>query len=231
MHRPFILASALLLALAPVVRADDAKKDDKKDEPPKNSVSIAISTKLKGAKSQTEAPQYQIVTCFAQWGFKVDSRVNTVWDSYFPKNSVTVAPVTTAGSKPAPGPKCAFNIEGTIEYTPHKVPFYNSTVEVICFVAAVNVTVKDANGKELKKISWQNLYGDNKDVGEDKVIAQSEERATRFLTVDIFNVKEIKDTVPQAKKAEFDQFLKAEQEQKDKNFDDYNKHKVPDEKK
>jgi hypothetical protein len=231
MHRSLMLVPALLLALG-AARADDGKRDDqKKDEPPKNTVGIAVATKSKGAKSQTEAPQYQIVTCFVQWGFKVDCRVNTAWDNFFPKESVTVAPVTTAGAKAPPRPKTAFTVEGTIEYVPHKVPFYNSTVEVICFVANVNVVVKDAAGKELKKIAWANLYGDNKDKGEDAVLQESEIRATRFLTVDIFHVKEIVDTIPKEKRAEFDKFLASEQEQRDKNFDDYTKHKVPDEKK
>jgi hypothetical protein len=222
-----LLAVVFSLTLgAAVVHADD--------KPAPSGVALALTTTVKGEPEKTQMPQYQIVTVLAtQWGFHVDSRVATLWDKFLPKDKVTVPAPAKDGApkdgekpaeKPAPAAPPAFTIEGTIQYVEHKVPFYGGTLPTICFASKVNVVVKDASGKELKKIAWADTYGNNAEVGEDRVLKTTEERATRFLTVDILSIQEIADAVPQDKKEEFKKFVASEKEFRDKNFDDYSKH-------
>ena len=134
------------------------------------------------------------------------------------------------GTGADPGP-AGFTVEGTIEYIQKENKFYDQALPVLQFVADVSVVVKDSAGKELKKIAWKNYYGNNKDVGEEAVLKESEERATRFLTVDLFSIKEIADQVPKEKREAFEKFLTKEKEQREKHFDDWEKHKTADEKK
>jgi hypothetical protein len=216
---------ALLLPL--VIVAATVRGEDKK--PAANTAVVAVTAKHKGALRQWQVPQYYLVTAFAQWGFKVESRVATAWDAKLPKDSVKVVVLpkdAKEGDKaPAAGP-AAFTVEGTIEYVKYEVKFYEKAVDLIAYYADVNVVVKDAQGKELKKIAWKNAFGNNTDVGEEAVVKESEARATRFLVADIFSIKEIADQVPQEKKAEFDKFVEKEKEQRDKNFDDFDKKKI-----
>jgi hypothetical protein len=215
----------------PLVLAAAAVRGDDKQPAAKNSVVVAVTSKYKGALRRNQVPQYCLAGVFAQWGFKVESRVQTGWDGSLPKDSVKVVVAAKPGDKvPDPGP-AAFTIEGTIEYILKENKFYDQALPVINFVADVNVVVKDANGKELKKIAWKNYYGNNKEAGEESILDESEKRATRFLTVDLFSIKEIADQVPQAKREEFEKFLTKEKEQREKHFDDWEKHKVADEKK
>ncbi|MEZ0227747.1 MAG: hypothetical protein ACAI25_03925 [Planctomycetota bacterium] len=218
----------LLPALVVVVAAAVVRADDK--QPAANTAVIGVTAKQKDKLRKWQVPQYCLVTTFAQWGFKVESRVSTAWDAKLPKDSIKVVVPAKEGDKAAPAGPAAFTIEGTIDYVKKDVKFYDNAVDVLVYVADVNVVVKDAAGKELKKISWQNYYGNNTDVGEEAVIKESEERATRFLTVDLFSIKEIVDQIPKEKKEDFEKFLAKEKEVREKNFDDYSKHKT-DEKK
>lgn len=228
---------ALLLPLVAlfVVASASVRGDDKQPAaaPAASSVVLGITAKHKDKLRPWQVPQYFLVTAFSQWGFAVESRVQTAWDAKFPKTVKVVLPAKAGDKAAAPGP-ATFSIEGTIEYIAKDVKFYDTPVDLINFVADVNVVVKDAQGKELKKISWKNYYGNNKEVGEEAVLKESEERATRFLTVDLFSIKEIADTIPKEKKEDFEKFLAKEKEQRDKHFDDFDTHVVkekPDEKK
>ncbi len=221
------LALLLPLVVLPVIiGAATVRGDDKQPAP--NTAVIAVTAKHKGALRRWQVPQYCLVSAFAQWGFKVESRVATAWDAKLDKNSIKVV-VPPKDAKPEdkapPAGPAAFTIEGTIEYVKHDVEFYGRAVDLINYVAEVNVVVKDGKGTELKKISWKNLYGNNTDVGEEAVLKESEERATRFLTVDLFSIKEIADQVPKEKKDDFEKFLAKEKEQREKHFDALEKHK------
>ncbi len=190
-------------------------------EPAPNSIVLSVTSKHKDVLRKGQVPQYSLAAIFAKWGFTVESRVQTAWDKSLPKDSVKVVLPPKEGEKAPPAAPAAFTIEGSIDYVAKDVKFFDKTLDLINYVAEVSVIVKDAKGRELKKIAWKNYYGASKEKGEESVLKESESRATRFLTVDLFQIKEIADQVPKDKKEEFEKFLAKEKEQRDKHFDDF----------
>ncbi len=193
------------------------------EAPAPHSVSMTVTTRHKDAARPNQLPQYGLASIFAKWGFKVESRVATKWDKALAKQTVKV-PALKEGEAPPPPDPAAFTIEGSIDLIPKQVQFYGKALDLICFVADVKIVVKDAKGKELKKIAWMDYCGRSKDAGEETVLVESETRAARFLAVDLFEIKEIAGQVAKEKQEEFAKFLAKEREQRDKLFDDYTKH-------
>lgn len=222
------LVLLLPLALAATVRADDKPAE----KPAPNVVSVAVTSRTpKGEPTKAQMAQYGVCDTLHAWGFQVQSKVTTAWDSFLTKGGITVvAPADPAkkddkkDEKKLPAP--AFTVEGSIQMKPHKVKFYGNDVDVICFSAKVEVVLKDSAGKELKKIAFDNLTGLNKDAGEAKVLEKAEMLATRFLMREVFQTKEIADQIPQARQAEFKKFLEDEEAFYKENFDPTEKHKI-----
>jgi len=226
MKRSLVLVPILAASFALSARADDKK----------NVISVAITAKKKGAPTTTQVPQYGLCDTLHHWGFSVQSRVPTQWDKFLAKGGVTVVPPEPEKKDDKkkddkkkdekPLEAATFTIEGTIDYVPKDNKFYDSSLPMILFVAEVQIVVKDASGKELKKIAWKDFSGDNSQKGEAAVLAEAEARVVRFLTVDIFSIKEIADLIPQEKKEEFGKFFTHEKEQRDRLFDAWENHEA-----
>jgi hypothetical protein len=216
-------AFAPLLVL--VVAAAFAVAQDNKAQAPAV-VSVSVTTNYKKTPRPKQVPQYGLCDTLAHWGLKVQSKVATQWDSFLKKAGVVVVEKPKDDKKDAPKlDPATLSIEGTIEISEHEVKFYDNKVDVICRTAKVDVVVKDAQGKELKKISWENLRGMNSDAGDEKVVADSEKYAVRFLCRDVLETKEVADLVPKDKQEDLAKFLKDEDAFYNDNFDDTNKHR------
>ncbi len=238
-----VLLPLVLLPL--VVGVASALADDK---PANNLVTVKIFSKHNN-DNMYQLCQFGVCDTLKTWGFAVESQVPTSWDPKLKEKGVTLAPEKKDEAKKDEAKKdeakkdeakkdekkasnAAFTIEGTLEFLPHKIPFYNHGIaDVICFNAKLDVVVKDAKGNVVKKIAWQNLNGANKDAGEANVLMDAEKIATRLLMHDLFQVKEIADQIPQSRKEEFKKFMAEEETYHKENFDPAENHKVGDDKK
>jgi hypothetical protein len=214
-----------LLLLPLVLVAASALADDK---PVTNLVAVKITAKHNNDNMYQRA-QCATAGTLRNYEFAVESHVPTSWDAKLKEKGITVVDPNAKKDDKKPAPN--FTIEGTIDITPHTVQFYGKGVDLICFNAKINVEVKDAKGKVLKKIKWDNLSGTNKDAGEAKALEDAEVTAGRLVMHEIFQIKEIVDLIPAAKKDDFKKDMEEEDKFWKENYDNAENHKVGNEKK